>query len=364
MRFALAAAALAAAAPAAPPLKLNDIQVLGSHNSFKDRIPPAVMARIRAASPAQADALDYYHLPLAAQLDSGLRQLEIDVMADPQGGRFATPSGEALAKAAGEATGFDAAAMRRPGFKVFHVPDVDYRSHCIAFVDCLRTVDAWSRAHPGHLPLMLTINAHDLPLNRPGLTDPLRLDGPLLDALDAEIRSVLGPDRLITPDQVRGRHSTLRNAVLAGNWPKLAAARGRIFLLFDVPIDIADRYRAGHPSLKGRAMFAYFDDKQAESATIVVQDPIVDGDAIRDWVRQGFVVRTRADADTKEARTRDGRKAEEAAASGAQAVSTDYYPGAPDPLGKDFTVTLPDGAYARCNPVRRPEPHCTLPGPL
>lgn len=39
-------------------------------------------------------------------------------------------------------------------------------------------------------------------------------------------------------------------------------------------------------------------------------------------------------------------------ASGAQAISTDYYPGAPDPLHLGFTVTLPEGAMARCSPAR------------
>ena len=51
-------------------------------------------------------------------------------------------------------------------------------------------------------------------------------------------------------------------------------------------------------------------------------------------------------------RTHDHAKARAAMASGAQAISTDYYPGAPDPLHLGFTVTLPEGAMARCSPVR------------
>ena len=351
----LATAGLAAAAPPSPhaTMKLNDIQVLGSHNSFKRQISPAVMAMLRRNNPKIAEALDYQHLPLTQQLDAGLRQLEIDVFADPAGGRYADPSGERLARAAGEATGFDRAAMLKPGFKVFHVPDVDYLSNCPTLIGCLREIDTWSRAHPGHLPLMITINAHDVPIGKPGITDPLRLDGPALDALDAEIRSVLKPDRLIVPDDVRGKAATLRDAVLAGGWPALNAARGKIFLLFDVPADIANRYRTGHTSLSGRAMFAFYDDAQPESAMIVVQDPIVDGVKIRRWVEQGYIIRTRSDADTVEARSRDLRKARAAAASGAQAISTDYYPGAPDPQNRRFSVTLPGKVTERCNPVRR-----------
>lgn len=347
-----AAAALAAAGPP-PPRAMNDIQVVGSHNSFKARIPKAVMAKIRAAKPELAEALDYYHLPLDRQLDRGVRQLEIDIFADPQGGRYADPAGERWAKAAGEATGFDRAAMLRPGFKVFHIPDVDYLSTCVTLVRCLTVIDRWSRAHPRHLPIMLTINAADTPSTTPGVGSPLSLDDKgLLDALDAEIRSVLPGGRLITPDDVRGGARDLHTAVRERGWPTLEAARGRIFILLDVRKPVSDTYRAGHPALAGRAMFGWYPAEDGDAAVEIVQDPLVDGARIRQWVSEGVIVRTRTDANTVEARRGDHAKARAAIDSGAQAVSTDYYPGAPDPLGTRFAVTLPDGAMARCNPVR------------
>jgi hypothetical protein len=356
--LAAAAAAAASAEPAA--LRLNDIQVIGSHNSFKQRIPDAVMAELQRRDPGMAAALDYHHLPLSEQLDRGVRQLEIDIFADPVGGRFADPAGERLAAAAGERTGFDRAAMLQPGFKVLHVADVDYLSHCATLVRCLGQIDQWSRAHPGHIPIMLTINARVQPYATPGMTDPLPLDDTMLDALDAEIRSVFDSDRLITPDEVRGGHTSLREAVLAGGWPTLDRTRGRIFILFDVPAEVSARYRAGHPSLAGRAMFGWFAEQEPEASVMIVQDPLVDGARIRAWVDQGFIVRTRSDADTREARTGDRRKAMAAIASGAQAVSTDYYPGAPGRPWRRLTVTLPDGRMETCNPVRRPASGCRL----
>lgn len=360
--FLTLAAVLATAAAPAPqgPLRMNDIQVVGSHNSYKKRIAPAVFAELERRDPKLAAALDYDHLTLAEQLDRGVRQLEIDIFADPQGGRFADPKGEAMARAAGERTGFDRAAMMNPGFKVFHIPEVDYRS-CGTFKQCIGQIDAWSRAHPRHLPIMVTINAADRPINKPGVTDPLPLTAQLLDALDAEIRDVLTPDRIITPDDVRGKAPTLREAVTTKGWPTLYRARGKIWFVLDTPSDVSDRYRAGHPSLKGRPIFGWYDTDQPEASVEIVGDPRTDGAKIREWVKQGFIVRTRSDADTREARANDHARQQAAIDSGAQAVSTDYYPGAPARAwNKGFTVTLPGGVMERCNPVTR-APDCTLP---
>ncbi len=353
LRAMLLAAAVLVSPEAGAQRAMNDIQVIGSHNSFKARIPVAVMAKIRAADPRLAEGLDYYHLPLAQQLDRGVRQIEIDIFADPEGGRYAAPKGEAWAKAAGETTGFDRAAMAKPGFKVFHIPDIDYLSKCVTLVRCLGEVDRWSRAHPRHLPIMITINAADTPSDRPEISRPIPLDDKtLLDSLDKEIRSVLAGKRLITPDEVRGTAPTLREAVQTQGWPTLAAARGRIYVLLDVRKAVSDVYREGHPSLASRTMFGWYPDDQPESAIQIVQDPLLDSAKIRRWVGEGVIVRTRTDANTVEARSRDYTKAGAAMASGAQAVSTDYYPGAPDPLQTGFTVALPGRAMARCNPLR------------
>lgn len=337
-------------------LRMNDIQVVGSHNSFKARIPAAAMDELRRRDPKMAAGLDYYHLPLTSQLDAGVRQLEIDIFADPKGGRYAAPKGEALLSPAERAhakeDGFDEAAMRKPGYKVLHIPDVDYHAVCPTLIACLTEVNTWSRAHPGHLPIMLTINAADT-ANTHDITQPLPLDdAALLDALDAEIRKALPGKRLITPDEVRGEAATLAGAVRTKGWPTLQAARGRICILFDVRKAVSDTYRAGHRSLRGRAMFGWYPDGEPESAIQIVQDPLVDGAEIREWIKAGVIVRTRTDANTVEARAHDFAKMRAAIDSGAQAVSTDYYPGAPDPLGLHFTVTLPNGAMAGCSPVR------------
>jgi hypothetical protein len=38
---------------------------------------------------------------------------------------------------------------------------------------------------------------------------------------------------MIVPDNVRGQHDSLEEAVLAGEWPSLDAARGKVLFLID-----------------------------------------------------------------------------------------------------------------------------------
>ena len=61
----------------------------------------------------------------------------------------------------------------------------------------------------------------------------MKFDAAAFDALDAEVASVFADKQLITPDQVQGKHKTLRAAVLADGWPKLRDARGRVFFVLD-----------------------------------------------------------------------------------------------------------------------------------
>jgi hypothetical protein len=45
--------------------------------------------------------------------------------------------------------------LRAPGFKVLHVPHIDYRTTCVTLVACLAQIDEWSRVNPRHVPIMV-----------------------------------------------------------------------------------------------------------------------------------------------------------------------------------------------------------------
>ena len=139
-------------------LHVNDLLSIGTHNSYKTAIPDAEMAQLRARSSRAAIVLDYSHRPW--------RKSSTTVRAG-WSSMSTTTAGRTLRRSAGPRSlgqGLDAAVtaeLAKPGFKVMHIPDVDFRSTCIRFVTCLQTIKAWSDAHPDHIPIAILINAKD-----------------------------------------------------------------------------------------------------------------------------------------------------------------------------------------------------------
>lgn len=337
-------------------LRINQIQAVGTHNSYKLQIPEPVMKLIAARNADAAITLDYWHRPIAEQLDAGARQVELDPVYDPDGA-FADPLGARLLAEQGIAVPVsDRAVMTKPGIKVLHQSDIDYRSSCLTLVACLEQVKAWSDTHRDHTPILIMINPKHTPISWPGATPVKPFGKEALDLLDRDILSVFPRERIVTPDEVRGSHATLREAAMAGGWPTLGGARGRVMFVIDDAPPRWKPYVDGHPSLKGRVAFvnAHNAPDAPEAAIFVSNEPVRDFELIQQRVAQGFIVRTRADADTREARTGDTSRREKAFASGAQYVTTDYI--WPDErFGTGFTVRLPGDAAARCNPVNAPE---------
>src|SRR5215471_16391384 len=95
--FAIIAASLLLAQSPADRFRMNQIQVLGSHNSYKKAIDPELFKLLMKTNPQAYAALEYSHITFREQLDLGMRKLEIDVVYDPKGGMYAKPLGLHLA---------------------------------------------------------------------------------------------------------------------------------------------------------------------------------------------------------------------------------------------------------------------------
>jgi len=338
---------------AADQVPLNRTQCVGTHNSYKEAIEPALYSILRSTD-ARVEALDYAHPPLAQQLDIGLRSLELDVYHDPVGGRYARPIGLALVRAAGrEPAPFDTRGeLAQPGFKVMHDDDVDFRSSVLSLEGALAELRRWSEAHPDHEPVIVTMNTKRTRGHLTGAVEPGPITPAVLDALDATLLAGLSRQRLLTPDDVRGNAATLNEAIRIRGWPALANCRGRFLFVLDEGGDAREAYARGRPSLAGRVMFTTHPPGEPESAFLVINDPMRDGDRIRSLVAQGYMVRTRADSETREARAADFTRARAAVESGAQVISTDYP--SPDPRwhGGAYRVSLPGGVFWRVQPDR------------
>lgn len=335
---------------AANQLSMNNIQSVGSHNSYKLAIPEPELALIRQYNERSAMTLDYSHLSLTEQLNRGLRQIELDIIYDPDGGRFANPLLPAQTAALPDAQPYNNEHMHEPGFKVLHAQDIDVRSNCDTWIICLTEIKTWSDANPQHVPILIMFNAKTGGSAYPGVEEALPFDAQAFADLDAEILSVFPPHKLITPDLVRGDANTLREAVLTKGWPKLDQVRGRVFFALDEGPEKVEIYSRGNLSLQGLPIFVNSVDAQADHAAyFTMNNPQQDQARIQAAVKAGFIVRTRADANTLEARENTTGRREAAFASGAQYISTDYY--VPRLDFSDYSVALPGGAPARCNPL-------------
>jgi hypothetical protein len=350
--------------------RMNQVQVLGSHNSYKQAIDPSLLQILRAFEGDRIRALEYSHRTLHEQLDLGLRSLELDILHDPEGGRYARPRGLDMIREKGLPGGpaYDPEGlMKGPGLKVLHIQDIDFRTSVYTLRQALTLLKSWFARNPRHLPVVITMNAKQEPLKNPEFTRPLPFDRAAFDARDAEIRYVLPAAKLITPDDVRGSYETLETAVLAHAWPTLEQARGRFMFVLDEGGAALETYVEGHPSLRGRAMFVNAEEGRPEAAFRIVNEPKEKLAYIQYLVRSGYMVRTRADADTVEARLGDYSRWQAALASGAQVITTDYYEADPS-LKTDYKVRLPGNGAGRWNtlllPVIRPLPELETARPV
>ena len=331
-----------------PDFSLTAIQMIGSHNSYKRAMPANVMTLLKLAEPEVAQGLEYSHISSEEQLALGLRVFEIDVFHDPEGERYSRPLGRLLHPLTQPFSEWEQAQLDAPGLKVLHIQDIDYRSHCLTFRKCLETFRGFSDANPKHLPIFISLNLKTSPIELPGSTTPLPFDKSGYLSLHRDLELALGLENLVTPSEVQKDSRSLRETITTSGWPDLSQLRGRFIFLIDEPV----KKTAGYLEDFGkdeRLLFLSVPSDHDQAAILVMNDPLKAFDDIGARVAEGFLVRTRADADTVEARSADYTRMRAAFASGAHFISTDYY--LPDEkLESDYRVRFPEGGYARQSP--------------
>jgi hypothetical protein len=292
-------------------LRLNQLQYIGTHNSYHTRDLSKGKRGVAEWS--------YSHAPLDAQLDRGVRSFELDLH------------------------------YRNGEFEVFHVPLLDEGTSCRRLADALGTVRRWSEAHPRHVPISILF---EIKKEGPGLDRRIKhVDAAGFDRLDEVLRAGIPSERRLEPDRVRGESATLRAAIESTGWPVLAACRGKVFFILHDDGEQRDLYTRDHASLRGRAMFVRSSPERDDAATLVIDNPRAE--EIPQLARAGFFIRTRADAGLNAAAPGQPARRDASLASGAHILSTDFPAGEPHAeLG--YVVEFAGAAGARVNPVSGP----------
>lgn len=340
-------------------LKINQLQYLGSHNSYKAPTDERLLNFLIAVedilpigdSPKE---LDYSHVSLREQFTNfGIRQIELDLYLDPQGGNFYNRMGYQLIN---EDVSSNEEELLAPGIKVLHIPDIDFNSNQLTFKGTLQEIRDWSNDYPEHLPIFILLELKEesirdyLPSSN--FTEVLPWDNQqALTSLENEILSVFPRDEIITPDEVRGSYSTLNEAVINNNWPTIDAVRGKVIFLHNND-HINSIYTANAPNLENKLIFTNSSPGNDDAAFLLMNNS-QNVSQIQQLVDQGYLVRTRVDAGTYEARNNDYSSWLNGLESGAHFLSTDYYqadPRAGDGTWSNYSVGFNNG-LCRNNPV-------------
>ncbi|CAM9998141.1 unnamed protein product [Ectocarpus sp. 12 AP-2014] len=209
-------------------LYINQLQVIGTHNSYHRR----------TYVPALSDYWDYHYPSLTAQLDAGIRHLELDIHYDWKTGRWF----------------------------VFHLSILDAVSSCNCLSVCLAEIREWSDTHPTHhilfIEIELKLTGDFLQLCGEKTPDA---DHTAFRAMQETIIDEFPLDRILTPREVRGDYETLAEAVtattsasdlfvpttasstsaessgsggvaregMAGGWPLVDETRGKVLFIID-----------------------------------------------------------------------------------------------------------------------------------
>jgi len=329
-------------------IRLNDVRFLTSHNSYKRKPDPKILKFLshfkkqlgKDMDPIQ---MDYGHALLTEQMNTyHINGFELDVNYDPQGGHFVKRRVNFFVGGLKQKS--RDTLLLKPGFKILHIADVDYESNYTTFVQALTEIRDWSVQHPYHTPIFINIEIkRDAPADYSKALDFLGFNKSIsfvpeaLNDLDFEIHSVFNqyPEMLYTPAHLRDTFLTTASRLNAVGWPSLNEALGKVFIVLDG--DFQDHYTTDLTKGIDRPMFVYGQPGEPETAFVIRNEPQGKEEEIR-ALTEMYMVRTRTDAGTLEARSQDYTRYNAVMKSQAQIITTDYYRA--DPMLSPFVVSI------------------------
>lgn len=297
-------------------VKYNEVSFLGTHNSYQKECVLARQKLFRDASTVtfglvKAEKAKFSADYLTDQLNLGVRSVELDVETVVSDGKTS--------------------------FVCSHAPVLDSPTHCYDFALALKEIKLWSDANPNHLPVTIIIEPKKVFIPDKNMR---YFSCAYANELGEQAKLTFG-DTLITPADMMGNHSSLKEMREADGWMTLSETRGHVMLLLH-DTTVTDKYIAQDTSIKSQVMFPMlrYDSRDKDYASFLLINKPKDIQTQADEVlEKNLIIRTRSDNYGSYKET----DSQIALNSGAQIVSTDYPPKAD--ISKAERVVTFNGGY-------------------
>lgn len=301
-------------------IKLNELSFIATHNSYQldcvntykelfDDMNTVSFGLINS------ELTNYKSDTLTEQFNLGIRSIELDIETVVKDGKTS--------------------------FVCVHSPVIDSTTNCYDFGLALKEIKLWSDANPGHLPITVIIEAKKVFIPNNGMK---LISLEYINTLETLLRETF-EQKLLTPADVMGEYSSLKEMREADAWPTLSSCAGKVMFLFHDAGVLTDRYISKDKSLKTRAMFPMlrYNERDKSYASFLLVNKPKDALKNKDEIKaKRLAIRTRVDSYgsfTEE-------KTQTALASGAMILSTDY-PKKADMIGVERVVSFENGKTVR-----------------
>lgn len=296
-------------------LKFNEVSFIGTHNSYQKTCVPARQKLFRDASTVtfglvKAEKATFSSDCLTDQFNLGIRSIELDVETVVEDGKVS--------------------------FVCTHEPVFDMPTHCYNFALALKEIKLWSDANPNHLPITIIIEPKKTFIPEKNMH---YFNYKYANELGNQAREIFG-DTLITPADMMGSHSSLKEMREADDWMTLEETMGHVMILLH-DTTATDDYIKQDPSIKTQVMFPMlrYKDRDKDYASFLLINKAKDIKIQADEVLgKNLIVRSRSD----NFGSYNESESQTALNSGAQIVSTDYPPKA-DMTNAQHCVTFSNG---------------------
>ena len=300
-------------------IKFNEICFLATHNSYQTSAIEETKQVYRDLSQLtfgliSEDKGQFRSETLTQQLNSGIRSFEMDVEVFDREGEIS--------------------------FTCMHSPYIEMATSCYDFALGIKEIAMWSDNNPNHLPVTIIIEPKSLFLP---LENMKAFNIDYVDEFDSMLRETLG-EKLFTPADMLRNYASFGEMRAADDWCKVSDTLGKVMILLHEG-GITEKYIDLDPSIKSQAMFPMLrlKDIDRDCASFILCNNA--GKLLKksDEVKESrVIVRTRADEFTSVTKERY----EQAMASPAQIISTDYPPRT-DSTAESYVVSFGNNATVR-----------------